>query len=306
VENKPNYFVVGAAKAGTTSLYNWLNQHPEVSVPMPKEPSYFVRNYGCSDWQRYLSFFPIRGETRAIVDTSASYLAAPESPAWIFKELGSVKIIIVLRNPAHRAYSLYSWMVMEGYENNADFDQALAEETVRSQSEEFYWHNPEYSWDYMYFQSGLYFEQVKRYLDIFGRENVKIYLFEDLIKNSSSIIKDLYGFLNVSTDFVPTFSHENKSKLPRFVGLQYLLRVSFYKVTGKFPAGLRPLINRARGPMIDLNRRIGRAPHLSPKTEYTLCLKYKNDIEKLSDLIRMDLSSWIEPKQSVELKNEKQ
>ncbi|MEW6192542.1 MAG: sulfotransferase domain-containing protein [Bacillota bacterium] len=284
---KPNFLIVGAAKAGTTSLYHWLKQHPDVFMPYVKEPSFFVQDYGISVWEEYLSLFePGRGK-KAIGEASTAYLTAPESPRWIRQILGDVKIIILLRNPAQRALSLYAWMVMEGYEWLPAFEYALIEEERRFLNESFRFKNPEYFWDYMYFRSGLYYEQVKRYIDTFGNELIKIYLFEDLIGYPSKIYSDVCRFLEVSNEFRPIFTPQNPSKIPRFIKLQHLLFE--LKRSGRLP---RPLCSSIQQ-LITLNVKLGLKPKMPPSLQKKLQEMYRKDIEKLSQLINKDLSHWL-------------
>jgi len=209
---KPNFLIIGAAKAGTTSFYQWLRQHPEVFMPAIKEPSFFVYGYGISDFEKYLSFFETASSMRAIGEASTAYLVAPEAPQLIYKMAHDIKIIVLLRNPVHRAVSLYAWMVREGYEWLNTFERALAEEERRFHDPSFRWNNPEYFWDYMYFRSGLYYEQVKRYIDTFGEESVKIYLFEELVNRPTEVYRDVCYFLDITPKFVPNFIAYNQAK----------------------------------------------------------------------------------------------
>jgi len=196
----PNFLIVGSAKAGTTSLYHWLRYHPEVFMPEKKEPSYFVDGYGMSDLDAYLLLFaPGRGK-KAIGEASTAYLASPESPQLISKQLGKVKTLILLRNPVERAFSLYCWMVMVGCEWLPTFEEAVKAEEKRCSDQFFRWHNPEYFWDYMYFRSGLYFEQVKRYTDTFGRDLVEIYLFDELKNDPGKLYGKVCNFLGIANN----------------------------------------------------------------------------------------------------------
>lgn len=287
-----NFLIVGAAKAGTTSLYYWLKQHPEVFIPDIEEPSYFVHGYSLSDWDKYLSLFePGRGK-RAIGEKSTAYLVAPESSQWIRKMLGDIKIIILLRNPVQRALSLYSWMVMEGYEWISTFEQAFAEEEKRFYDESFRWKNPEYFWDYMYFRSGLYYEQVKRYIDAFGSELVKVYLFEDLVRFPAEVYTDVCNVLEVSTGFRPDFTPKNPSKIPRSIALQYLLR-KLQRSSRRLPRGSRFIARQFVSLVMSLNKKVGHKPKIPLEVKKRLREMYRTDITKLGELIQRDLSDWL-------------
>lgn len=293
---KPNFLIVGAARSGTTSLYHWLKQHPEVFMPDIKEPCYFVHGYGISDLEKYLSLFePGRGK-KAIGEASAAYLGSPESPQWIRDALGNVRVIILLRNPIERAYSLYCWMVMEGYEWVPTFEEALEEEDRRFRDEFFRENNPEYFWDYMYFRSGLYYEQVKRYMETFGLNSIRIFIFEDLTRSPEKVYGDVCRFLDISDNHRPAFVAQNPSKVPRSVKLQYLLRQ-----TQRLPSGLpwafrkfsRPVIRRLVPLLMSLNREAGHKPKMSHELKERLREMYCEEILRLGELIGRDLSEWL-------------
>jgi hypothetical protein len=296
IEVNPNFLIVGTARSGTTSFYSWLKQHPEVFMPETKEPSYFVHDYGISDWENYLSLFePGRGK-KAIGEASVAYLWAPESPDWIHKMLGKVKIVILLREPVGRALSLYSWMVMQGYEWLGTFERALAEEEKRFANESFRLNNPEYFWSYIYFRNGLYAEQVRRYLDTFGREFVRIYLFDEIISSPAAAYRDVCDFLGVSNGFCPAFAPQNSSRIPRSITVQYLLR-TFQTSSPRLPKGSRRAFQFAARQLIplimSLNRMAGRKPKMSPELKRTLQEMYRTDIMRLGELIHRDLSGWL-------------
>jgi hypothetical protein len=281
---KPNFLIVGAARSGTTSLYEWLSGHPEVFQPAWKEPSYFVNGYGIKDWQQYLALFAPGQGKKAVGEASAAYLAAPESPQWIARELGAPRIIMILRDPVRRAMSLYAWMTMEGYEPCGSFEAALDAEPRRMADPEFAKNCPQYFWDYYYFTSGLYAQQVGRYLDIFGKSRVRIYLFEELANNSAALFADVCGFLQIDPTFKPSLRPTNQGRIPRFKKAQYVLRAA------KSVRGLGAIASAA----MELNRKLGPAPRINPPTERMLREKYRADIGVLAQLLNKDLSAWLD------------
>lgn len=286
----PDFLVVGAAKAGSTSLYHWLKQHPDVFMPEWKEPCYFVNNYGVREWDEYISLFQPGRDKKAIGEASATYLANPISPQWIFDKLGDVKIIIVLRNPTDRSFSLYRHGLQYGYETIPTFEGALTEEEARLGSETFKDRNPHYYLDYAYFNTGLYYEQVKRYLDIFSC--VKIYLFEDLVGSSEQTYKDLCMFLDIDNSFLPDFKHHNASIVPRFIKAQYMFR-QHYKAHRFQPGIFAQIVSRFSLSMMNLNLKLGVDLKLPSERKDKLKAAYREDIIKLSALLNRDLSMWM-------------
>ena len=150
----PNFFIVGAARSGTTSMWEYLKQHPDIFMPEGfayKEPSYFCNLYGYNDFNLYLELFAGVKEEKAVGEASTPYLTSPESAAWIREVYPAAKIIILLRNPVDRAYSMYNWMIKEGYEGVYPFEEALDVEKVRIKDEHFKYINPQYYHNYLYF-----------------------------------------------------------------------------------------------------------------------------------------------------------
>ena len=198
--NKPNFLVVGAAKSGTTSLFNYLTQHSDIYIPEVKECRFFSQlpknykglgaeffpNSGITDERVYFKLF-CEHEDKVCGDMSNDYLYYYEkSIKNIKKYLGNeIKIVIVLRNPIDRAYSNYMHHIRDGWEN-ISFEQALDDENRRIEEN--------WGWSYHYVKTGMYYYQVKAYLDNFRQ--TKIYFFEEL-KFKDSLLKDLYAFLEV-------------------------------------------------------------------------------------------------------------
>lgn len=198
LKNKPNFLIVGAAKCGTTSLFHYLNKHPDIYIPEVKECRFFSQlpknfnglgaesfvNTGITDEKEYFSLFDNQNQNCG--DISNDYLYYyEESIKNIKKYLDDDVKIIILRNPVDRAYSNYMHAVRDGWEN-LTFEDAIIEEEKRI--------NDNWGWPYYYIKVGFYFEQVKAYLDSF--KNVKVYLFDDL-KNKNEFLNDLYEFLEV-------------------------------------------------------------------------------------------------------------
>ncbi|MEX0774372.1 MAG: sulfotransferase [Phycisphaeraceae bacterium] len=284
---RPNFLIVGAARAGTTSLHAWLSGHPQVFLPTDKEPSYFVHDYGLRLLDDYLSLFAPAGAARAIGEASAAYLAAPESPMWIRDALGPVRIIMVLRDPAKRAASLYAWMAMNGYESLPTFEAALQAEDARAGDPDFAAAAPQYVWDYYYFRSGLYAQQVRRYLAAFGAENVLPIRFDDLAQQPEAVYERVCTFLGIDAGYVPALEAHNAGRLPRSVPLQCRLRQARDSARLALPGAVEPMRR-----LMQFNLTLGRRPQVHPDTLAALTQRYCHDITELSQLLKWDLRSW--------------
>jgi hypothetical protein len=219
----PNFLVIGAPKCGTTSLHHYLSQHPEVYVPKRKELHYFSYPYMqrfaagpgdahilaplCSTRQAYEQHYARVGTQPAVGDVSPSYLYYAEVSERIKAELGRPKIVVVLRDPINKAFSQYMHLVRDNRET-LTFSAALMAEEQRIRD----------GWAalWRYAESSLYADRLKRYLTIFGADQVKILLFEDLTRAPHLVMSDLFTFLGIDTDFCPnTSTVYNKSGQPR-------------------------------------------------------------------------------------------
>jgi hypothetical protein len=292
---KPNFFIVGAAKSGTTSLWMYLKQHPNIFMPETinlKEPSYFCNLYGIKDYSKYLSIFEKAKGVKAIGEASTPYLSSPESANWIKQEYPLSKIIIILRNPVKRAYSLYNWMISEGYEWIFPFEKALEIEENRLKDTTFKYNNPQYFYNYLYFQSGLYSEQLKRYLDLFPKEQIRIYLFEDLKRDSLGLMREIYDFLGVDSSFTPNNNAIfNAGKVPRSVKLQFFIKQKLPKYLCKIHF---PKYKKIQEIILDANciQNQNQSGNLRAETKKDLQQCYKEDIEKTEKLINRNLEKW--------------
>ncbi len=295
----PDFLIVGAARSGTTSLFKYLNEHPRIFIPEMKE-SYFLAYDGkvtefahhkmpvVSDFNGYARLFEPAGEDQILGEVSASYLYLHETTIPNIKKYipdwRSLKIIMILREPVERAFSMHSAFVTWD-EEPLKFEDALKKCRERLKNN---WH-PEFD----YIGYGFYYEQVKAYLDSFP--HVKVYLYEDLKKDTKGLIKDIIGFLGVEDSDVP-YTHEkhNPSRVPK----SKFMHDSLHKpslISSVFPpVKLIPLDTRIEitRKLIDLN--IMRKLKMRKNTQQQLKKLYREDILKLQELIGRDLSGWLE------------
>jgi Sulfotransferase domain len=289
----PNFLIIGAMKSGTTALYYYLEQHPDIYMSPVKEPNFFssqeqehaadtVTNIGA-----YEHLFSGGSGKKAIGEASHSYLYEPGAAAEIRRYIPEAKLIAILRNPVARAYSHFLHMVRSGTEPLDDFAQALREEEVGIHKERTFQD---------YIGRGLYYDQLKRYFGMFPREHVRVYLYEDLSDAPISTVQDAFRLLGVNDSFVPDVSlRRNVSGNPKYKTLDTLLRrQSRIKHAAKvyLPARMRWRLSKA---FDDLKtRNLVEPPPLQPEVRRQLISVYREDILKLQDLIHRDLSGWLE------------
>jgi hypothetical protein len=307
----PTFLIIGAARSGTTSLWNYLKQHPQIYGSPTKHTRFFAlegegsnfrgpgprdvripwaRNTGArrvvADIQSYRALF--RGVTNetAIGEASHSYLYTPTAPERIRHHLPGVNLIAVLRNPIERAYSHFCHLVQTGREPLTDFTQALREEEARVRD----------GWwpDFHYTRLGFYHAQLKRYFDLFGRHQIRIYLYEDLDSRPIEMLQDIFRFLEVDDTFTPDVSlRYNASGSVRNKALHtMLLELSLIRPF------IEPLLSERQRRRVlhtasELKKRNFDKPRIPLEVQRSLAETYWEDILNLQQLIHRDLSAWL-------------
>jgi len=196
VEIWPNFFIVGASKSGTTTLYEYLNEIPEIYMSPIKEPLYFhsfiheSHMKRIEDTSKYLSLFKNVKNEKAIGEASPTYLFYPESPKLIKNAVPNARIIIILREPVERAFSHYLMQKNNGTETES-FHQVVQRGLNRSQNSNEY---------VPCLDRGKYHDQVSRYFKIFGHDKVKVLIFEEFIKDPLGTIKQTLDFLKIKSE----------------------------------------------------------------------------------------------------------
>ncbi len=219
----PNTVVIGAPKSGTTSLYHYLRQHPEVFLPRQKELHFFsydllaqnIQGPGdenalhpvCRTKQEYLAHFQGVADEKVVAEVSPSYLYFCQVSERILAELGLVKIIAILRDPVEKAFSQYMHLVRANRETLPFYAALQAEEERRAAGWGDMWR---------YAESSLYAARLRRYIELFGRQQVQIILAEEFFAQPAKVMQDLFDFLGVDPTFSPKISEAyNRSGAPR-------------------------------------------------------------------------------------------
>jgi len=281
----PNFFLVGAAKAGTTSIYAYLSRHPEIFFPAVKEPHFFTQVRPAPEQQFLIQAVTKRNEYsrlyaharghRVIGDASPSYLWHPEVPQRIREVMPRAKVALILRDPVERAYSHYLMDYREGAQSKP-FYAALLDDMNRSEK----------GWgvSYLYYELGLYAGQVQRYLETFKPERVKILMFDDFRRDAWSVLRELAGFLGLDPNplaEIDTSRKYNSYAAPRN---QYLRRVA----GARLPRMLgQALIPHRLGALIFERIFLKQAPKppLDPRARELLCSHYAPELDKLEKLL---------------------
>jgi hypothetical protein len=290
----PNFFILGAAKAGTTTLYEHLNSHPEIYLSEVKEPQFFCHeDLYKKGMQYYLDRFfsgsrpyALRGEA------TPHYLYYEKVAQRISKELSGIdtKFIVILRDPVQRAYSLYWNMVSEGVET-LPFEEAIKAEKSRSESSD-----AEYrcAIEHQYVDSGMYARQIRNYYKYFDPEQFLILFFEDLKSNPSQIIREIFHFLGVNEEAdIQAGVTRNPAGIPRWRMMHNLLRQPnpVKKALGHLiPDRVKYMLVTK---LLSLNKKSFQYPPIDPKLELQIRREFINDILDLESLTGRRLANWL-------------
>jgi len=196
MERWPNFFIIGAPRSGTTLLHNYLKQIPGIFMSSVKEPSYFAISINpkqkltkpIHDKKKYLKLFEKAKYDDAVGESTPSYLWDPQAAKLIHQVVPDAKIIMILRNPVERAYSHYLQGIGFGYET-----LPLQEAMKKSL-------NSPNDYSNRITAAGFYSEQVKRYLNIFKKEQLKIFIFEEFIQDLEKSVGEILDFLVVHSE----------------------------------------------------------------------------------------------------------
>ncbi len=306
----PTFFVVGAPKAGTTSLYSHLDQHPAVYMSPIKEPTFFApevidfgpearrafdqdqaslraylhgpmhdkRPHGIVvDWSDYLKLFKNAGNETAIGEASVSYLGSLGAARAIRTRIPHARIVMILRDPVDRLFSHYASAHAVGVTDRTFLDwveEQAAAEAAR--------HPP-----FGPIWAGFYAKHLQRFRDVFPAPQVRVLLYERYRSAPARTLADLLAFLGVDPDWpVDITRRHNVTLVPRWARLQRRLRPVTRVLRRLAPSVVERLRDSTRVPL-------GRGPTADERAR--VIARYADDVERLQDLVQADLSAWLDP-----------
>lgn len=286
---KVDFFIAGAPKAGTTSLYHYLNEHPEVEMSNQKEPDYFSNDaiqengmyYGKKPINTIKKYEALFTQKEGVIygEGSVSYLFYENVAKDIKRYNPNAKIIIILRNPIERAFSHYLMDYRLGLVSDS-FEEIINQESKQGNAHLFY---------QQYIKVGAYYQQLKRYFEVFEQEKIFLIDYEDFKNDSGKTVDLVCDFLEISTAFSANINEKHnafsmpKNRLIRFVYSFIFLRNVLSVI---FP---KKLIKKIRSLFFKNNKK----PILASSTIDKLTKLFKSDIENLGLLVNKDYSKWI-------------
>ncbi len=302
---KPNFFIVGAPKCGTTALSEYLRTHPQIFFSTPKEPSYFSTDLGTDS--RNPVFYTERdylekcfkGSTSqhlAIGEGTAVHLYSQVAVKNIIKFNPVAKIIVMLRNPIDLVYSWHSHLLSVFREDIVDFEEAWNKQLVRKEGRNLpkICHEPKMLF---YREIALLGQQLERLYQSVPREQVLVIWFDDFISQTPQVYNQVLQFLGVSPDGRQEFPRVNENRVIRLPWLKFSMEnllaswLGKAVISAKKQLGIKTL---GIGPLIAVfHTKIQPRPPLDPSMRKVLIEEFREDIEKLSGLLGKDLSHWV-------------
>lgn len=286
----PTFMIIGVAKAGTTSLYRYLDQHPQVFMCPVKGTNYFgyedacdwkwtdegeppaLHNFQVTTFEAYEAMFAGVSDEVAVGEASPQYIRCPTAAKRIYHCMPHMKLVVSLRNPADRAFSGFLMRTRRG-EIVADIYEELTPQSS-------------------HVREGFYYRRLKRFFDLFPGDQIKIIIFEEFKTDPAATVVDLFEFIGVDTAYRPdTSTRHNPAAVPR----NRLLNRLFYSRTlirtanTVLPEGMRQMAKRIR------QQNLMQPPEFPVDLRASLLDHYRDDILKLETLIGRDLSVWFEP-----------
>jgi hypothetical protein len=266
----PNFLVIGASKCGTSSLRDYLDQHPDVFMSTIKEPSFFgyrgarTRRFKVTSLEEYEALFAAAGRASAIGDSSPYYMSSELAADDIRRHLPGVKLIAILRDPVERALSDYMMQVRKGRVSRLDRDPSAG-----------------------YLQAGFYHQRLERYFTRFPRERIKVLFFEDFTADPAATMREIYAFVGVDPEFRPKLGVLNEGSFPKRLWLNRILTSEpLTRLKRVVPGSLRAIGSSFR------RWNLGARPSFGADDRRWLRDLYREDVRKLQALLGRDLSRW--------------
>ncbi len=209
----PDFIIAGTQKGGTSSLYHYLSQHPQISMSTPKEVHYYDFNLK-KGLLWYKAHFTFRWSKKLAGEASPFYMFHPHAAKRIYNDMPNIKIILLLRNPVERAFSHYKMNNKNGTEP-LSFEEAIDKEKERlfndrNELENNKDHVVKNYRLYSYVSRGLYDEQIKNWLQYFPLNQILIIRSEEFFENTERVVNEVLNFLHIKKAENINFINKNK------------------------------------------------------------------------------------------------
>jgi hypothetical protein len=272
----PNAMLIGAQKCGTKSVYRMLSDHPQIGLSRIKEPHFFDRdeNY-LKGWEWYEGLFEESAGKICFIEATPHYYRSRFAAERIVKKLPDIKLMLILRDPADRAYSNYWFNVGRGAEQQP-FEEIIRTEQGRER----------------YITKGFYMDHIEMYLSMFDRDQLKVCLLDDIRKDSKQFMREVFAFLQLETELKIEKRHSNLTAIPSNQFSRFC--INFYSNVSQL------IPQRVRNSLVPLkklyrNRFMQHGyPPISRETRSFLVDMFRDRNIALGEFLGRDLTAWNE------------
>ena len=298
---KPNFFIVGAPKCGTTALYEYLRTHPNIYMSPVKEPHFFAKDLGTYPRIKTLPdyeglFAASTPQHLRVGEASVYYLRSAVAIQNIRQFNPEAKIIAMFRNPVEMVHSLHSQLLYVAEENVSNFETAWRLQQRRASGMDI---PPRSRGAFLlqYAEFARFGTQAERLVSTFPAAQVKLILYDDFTSSPKRVYDEVIEFLNLPDDHRSDFPRINENKRARLDWLRSLYRKPPPLLRGTV-RGLKRVVGvgtltALAGKVLALNTTKERRPPLEPAFRAELAAAFKDEVERLGRLLNRDLSHWV-------------
>jgi len=293
---RPDLFIIGAFKAGTTAMYEYLRVHPQIFMSVPKEPMYFgsdlTPRYRRMTLDEYLALFKQATDKQRAGEGSPWYLYSTNAAQEILDFAPQAQAIVLLRNPVDVMYAQHSQLVFNKREDIVDFAEALAAEDDRRDGKRIPTAalRPE---ALFYRQSVRFADQLRHWFDVFGRDRMHVIVFDDLVADPQAAYRGTLEFLGVDASVEVDLSVYNPNKRARSGFVQRMIFAPPKPIRALFgKARSLPVAHRLRDRLVSANSTKADRAQMDPALRARLTAEFAPQVAELGELIGRDLSTW--------------
>lgn len=297
--------IIGAGKSGTTALYEYLNEHPDVFMSPVKETNFFALEgsemvkpeddpeqmfhypWSVTDWDSYQGLYDGVTDESAIGEVSPMYLYSDKAALNIKQKLPDTKLIVILRNPVDRLYSRFMHLARENRKPTAHFEDALKRDTI-------WWKRNDLV------QEGFYHKHLSRYYELFPSEQIMVVLYDDLKTDTLRVVQNIYDFVGVNGWFEPDLNAEynvsgliKNPVLDRLIGQKSIIKELARKFSPKVTEAITGSHQLKKWVTQLRNKNLMKVPLSKDIRRTMIDSVYGEDILSLQRLIGRDLTNWI-------------
>lgn len=294
---RPDFFLVGVFKGGSTALYEQLRRHPQIFMPFHKEPLYFgddlTRRYGRMSEEDYLRLFRDATPGQRAGEASTWYMYSESAAREIEEFSPGAQILVVLRNPVDVMYAQHNQLIFNAMETITDFGEALDAEPDRREGRRL----PPWpiNVENLYYRHSVKFaEQLERYFEVFGRDKVHVMLSDDLRRDGTGVVRGALEFLGVDPKLAAAPPTANESRRVRSARLQRFIFMPRFLMPVAPLLRRFPLVRALRTKLLNMNSEPKPRAPMDPELRRRLLDEQAPEIERLGRLIGRDLSPWLE------------